>query len=671
MREIATLASAIALMWLSARASAADAPPISIFAGDKSIGGVQISPDGHYLSMLALRGDRRAVLVADLTGHDSAHMVLSSDLNQATDISWCHWANETRLVCGIREMTNAPNGIVYIATRLMAVDPDGKNSLVLMQDLGPNPGVSQGQLQDNVVDWAPGKPNTILVASPEIQVDAKMRALMRSGGGSLGAQYSEFPAVYEVDIVTGTMTLRLHAQQPIRHILTDAHGEARFGWGYQDQSTQIEYYVRPIANQGWRLLQKGDFSEARLEPGAICSDNPDCAYAFGQLEGRNALWRMDLTGGTPPKVEFSHPAVDVQSAVLDNNRRLIGVIYETDHPFFYATEPKIKAILDAVKPVLPDAFISVVSRTRDDRLYVLLTTGDIDPGSYYLYDSQKGTLHRIAAGYPDLDLKSQGRMQPISYPAKDGTSIPGFLTVPPGKRAENLPLVVLPHDGPETRDHWEFSFLRSFLVSRGYAVLQMNYRGSSGYGSSWRAAASQDWGGLPLSDVTDGARWAMGQGIADPKRTCILGWGFGGYVALLSAERYGDQYRCAASIAGISDLPLLEEEQRIFTSSAMSEKRIGTNRNKLEQDSPSAHAGSVTMPVLMIHGDKDAEINVAQSQAMDTALKSAGKGHEFIMIGGADHQMTRVSDRITVLSALDRFLGQNLKPASTDQGQLH
>jgi dipeptidyl aminopeptidase/acylaminoacyl peptidase len=623
---------------------------------------VQISPDGHYLSMLALRSDRRVALVADLTGHDPARMVLSSDLNQATDLSWCHFANDTRLVCGIREMTTSPNGIVYISTRLIAVDADGKNSLVLMQDQSTNPGMSQGQLQDNVVDWAPGKPNTILVASPEIQVDAKMRALMRSGGGSLGAQYSEFPAVYEVDIVTGTMTLRLHAQQPIRHILTDGHGEARFGWGYQDRSTQIEYYVRPNASQGWRLLQKSDFSSARLDPAAICPDNPDCAYAFGQIEGRNALWRMDLTGVTPPKIGFSHPAVDVQSAVLDNNQRLIGVTYETDRPFFYATDPKIEAILDAVKPVLPDAYISVVSMTRDDRWYVFRTTSDIDPGSYYLYDSQKGALRRIATGFPDLDIKSQGRMQSISYPAQDGTSIPGYLTVPPGKRAESLPLVVLPHDGPETRDHWEFSFLRSFLVSRGYAVLQMNFRGSSGYGNNWRAAASQDWSGLPLSDVTDGVRWAINQGIADPKRVCILGWGFGGYVALLSAERYGDLYRCAASIAGVSDLSLLEEEQHIFASSAMSERRIGTNRSKLEQDSPSAHAGAVAMPVLMIHGDKDAEINVGQSQAMDTALKIAGKAHEFIMIRGADHQMTRVSDRLAVLNALDQFLGQHLGP---------
>jgi dipeptidyl aminopeptidase/acylaminoacyl peptidase len=639
-------------------------PQIAAFAGDKSVTDVTISPDGHYLSMLVLTPDKRAALVQDLVGHGPPRVVMLADLNQSTDLSWCRWANGTRLVCGLREMTTARNGIVFVSTRLAAVDADGKNPNLLMQELGTVPGEYLGQLQDNVIDWHPGKPNSILVAAPENQLDARSRAALKSGGGMTGAAYGQFPAVYEVDLSTGYMRLHSHAREPIRQFVTDGHGEVRFGWGYFADSTQIEYYVRPSATKDWTLLYKRDATQARLEPVAICPDTPDCAYAFGPSDGRIALWRMDLTGASPPKLEFAHPAVDIRGTVLDADHRLLGVTYETDRPFFYVTDPRTEQLLNAVKPALPGAYIGVGSSTRDGHLFILTTSSDIDPGTYYLYDSQKGSLRRIATAFPELDTKSLGRMQSIDYPARDGTTIPGYLTIPPGKRPENLPLVVLPHGGPEARDHWSFDFLRAFLVSRGYAVLQMNFRGSSGYGVKWRSAVHQDWGGLPYSDVTDGARWAIRQGIADPKRLCIVGWSYGGYVALLSAVRNADLYRCSVSIAGVSDLSLLEEQENHFASSAMSREQIGTLNDKLEKDSPRLHAGEIAMPLLMIHGDKDAQVNVEESKAMDAALDRAHKPHEYIQIAGADHQMTRESDRTTLLTAIEKFLTQNLGPGA-------
>jgi dipeptidyl aminopeptidase/acylaminoacyl peptidase len=665
MRRIAVVGSTFAFAWLIGGAAAQAAmPPIAAFAGDKSITNVTISPDGHYLSMLVLAPDKRAVIVQDLLGHDPAHVVMAADLTQATDLAWCRWANGTRLVCGLRETSTMRNGLQFVATRLAAVDADGKNSKLLMQDLSTNPGENQGQFQDNVIDWQPGKPNTILVASPENQVDARERAALRAGGGSQGVAFGKFPGIYAVNIITGDMTLHSHAHEPIRTFVTDGHGEARFGWGFYDRATEVEYYVRPSASNDWHLLYKRDASSDSLQPVAICPDTPDCAYAFGTSDGRTALWRMDLTGASPPKLEFAHPAVDVQSAVLGSDHQLLGVTYETDQPFFYVTDQRIKGLLDAVKPALPGVYISVASSTRDRRIYVLHTMSDIDPGTYYLYDSQSGKLSRIATSFPELDTKSLGRMQSISYPAQDGTTIPGYLTVPPGKRAENLPLIVLPHGGPTARDNWEFSFLRAFLVTRGYAVLQMNFRGSAGYGDKWRAAAHQDWGGLPYSDVTDGARWAIKQGIADPKRVCIVGWSYGGYVALLSAARNADLYKCSVSIAGVSDLALLETQQASFVSASMNMEQLGTRREKLEKDSPRTHAGEIAMPVLLIHGDKDPQVNADQSRTMDDALKMAGKTHEFILIPGADHQMGRESDRITLLTAIEKFLVQNLGPGA-------
>ncbi len=666
MRGLAALVSTIACACLGAAFAHAAMQPIAAFAGDKSVSDVTISPDGHHLSMLVLTPEKRVVLVQDLAGATAPRVVMTADLNQSTDLAWCRWANDTRLICGLREMITAPTGIglVFVSTRLVAVDADGKNSKLLMQEQGTSPGEVLGQFQDNVIDWEPGKPNTILVASSESQMDARTRAALQSGGGTLGRTLNEFPAVYELDINTGAMTLHSHAREPIRQFVTDGHGEVRFGWGYFAKSAEIEYYARPSAAKDWHLLFKRDAFSARLDPVAICPETPDCAYAFGPSDGRVALWRMDLAGSTPPQLEFAHPSVDVVSVSLGRDQQLLGVTYETDRPFFYATDPKIKQIIDRVKSAIPDAYIRVVDATHDQGLFVLRTISDIDPGTYYLFDSGKGNLRRIASGYPELDTKSLGRMQSINYTAQDGTSIPGYLTVPPGKAAQNLPLVVMPHGGPTARDSWDFDFLRAFLVSRGYAVLQMNFRGSSGYGDKWRAAAHQDWGGLPHSDVSDGAHWAIKQGIADPKRMCIVGWSYGGYVALLSAVRDADLYRCSVSIAGVSDLGLLEDQQSYFVSGEISRQQIGTGKDKLAQDSPRGHAGSVAVPVLMIHGDKDAQVNSEQSRAMDAALTMAGKPHQFILIKGADHQMTRESDHTTMLTAIEKFLTENLGPGT-------
>jgi dipeptidyl aminopeptidase/acylaminoacyl peptidase len=219
---------------------------------------------------------------------------------------------------------------------------------------------------------------------------------------------------------------------------------------------------------------------------------------------------------------------------------------------------------------------------------------------------------------------------------------------------------VMPHGGPIARDSWSFDFLQQFLVSRGYAVLQMNFRGSSGYGGDWLYAAHQDWGGLTYSDIVDGTRWAVKQGIADPKRVCIVGWSFGGYAALLGAVRNADLFRCAVSIAGVSDLSLQLVERRSYVGVDVVREEIGTDSAKLSNDSPRRHAAAVTMPVLMLHGDRDAQANVEQSEAMDAALRSAHKPHEFIEVKGADHQFSRESDRVTLLTSIEKFLAAHL-----------
>jgi len=217
----------------------------------------------------------------------------------------------------------------------------------------------------------------------------------------------------------------------------------------------------------------------------------------------------------------------------------------------------------------------------------------------------------------------------------------------------------MPHDGPAARDSWKFSFLRTFLANRGYAVLQMNYRGSAGYGTKWSLDGQTNGGALAYSDIQDATRWAVSQGIANPKRVCIVGWGFGGYEALLSAVRNGETYRCAVSIAGIADLDLQQEQAEIL-GIAQGRREAGADRGKLTRESPLANAAQINIPVLLVHGTKDWQIQVDHTEAMDSELRKNKKSVKTVIIKNAGHDLERKSDRMTLLKSVEDFLAENL-----------
>lgn len=640
-----------------ASAGAESPPPVAAFVGTNSLEGVALSPDGHYLAMIMRAPQGRTAILRDLLDQTVPMRAVMGSSPDA-QLTWCRWASPRRLLCGY-EGAVKDSGVVYSATRLTAVDIDGRNFKILINDSH----VAGGQFQDQVLSAALPEPDTVLVQADESLIrDAHFVTNVA------GATLSEFPAVEELNVVTGDMRVRMPSYPPIRYYMTDQHGDVRIGWGFPSRGTEVSYYARYERSPGlhaWKLLFKQDaFADGGYEPLAICTDQPDCVFAMAGSEGRSALWRIDLNGQAQPKLEFSHPAVDVGGPVFGWDGRLLGVVYETDRPFFFPVDPKVRGIIDALKAPLGDTFVRLIDSRRDENVFLVHTMSDIDPGTYYMLDVARGGLRVIGSGYPNLDQKKLPRMRSISFTAGDGTTIPGYLTVPLGRRAEHLPLIVMPHGGPQARDHWEFDPLRLFLASRGYAVLQVNFRGSTGYGRKWLMDAHQDWGGLTYSDITDGARWAVKQGIADPAHMCILGWSFGGYAALVGAVRNGDLYRCAVSIAGISDLSLLESQMANFANSGIAREQIGTLRQKLKDDSPQRHAADAAMPVLMIHGDMDAQSNVAQSIAMDDALAHAHKKHELVIIKGGRHSLSLDAERITLLTTIERFLAENLGPGA-------
>jgi len=632
-------------------------PAIETFASRPEVEGAAISPDGRYLATIQTHVGKGALLVRErINGEFQGGTGLLAE-PEHFQISWCRFATDTRVLCSFRSM-GSESGVIFAVARLVAIDADGRNMKVLVQ----NSRVAQGQFQDRVLHWHPGSPATVLIEADE----GLSQETLTTGAAIIGNVGTHgLPAVYELNVVSGTLRMRQHAREPIRHWIADAKGQVRLGWGQQGATRS--YYAHLDGDSQWRRLAKFEIFSANhgFEPIAISRDDPNKAYAIADSGGRAALWLIDLKDKDEPLLVFADPGVDVDMPLRGRDAQLVGVYYETAYPNVFYLDDREQAISAAVRKAKGGQFTFVIDGTADGNLYLLRSESDTAPPAFSLFDVRSGRLTNLGGPPRGLNPAELSPLQVISYPARDGVQIPGYLTLPRTAAKDHLPLVVMPHGGPIERDGWHYDFLREFLASRGYAVLQMNFRGSGGYGSKWFYAAHQDWGGKTYDDVVDGAKWAIAQGIADPKRVAIVGWSFGGYVALVGAQRDGGLFHCAVSIAGVSDLGMLiDEESHYLNSAEVVRKQIGTDKEKIRRDSPRLHAAEVGVPVLMIHGDRDAQVALEQSQAMDAALTRAGKPHRLVTIKDADHQMSAESARVTLLREIEAFLGTHVPPGS-------
>jgi dipeptidyl aminopeptidase/acylaminoacyl peptidase len=646
---------------------AASPPSIEDFASRSQVEQVSISPDGRYLALIETRDGKGFVVTADRqAGKDRVLHPLFVEPEQFL-LTWCHWATKTRLLCGLRAITSE-RGYLFPVTRLVAVDADGKNMRVLLQ----NSREVQGQFEDEIINWNPGPADTVLVEADEGLSASELAANVQVYGnvGTHG-----LPAVFELNVVTGRLSMRQHARDPIRHWVTDQRGQVRLGAGYSEGT--VTFWVHLEGDSNWRRMTKFEvFSrEKHFTPLAISAEDPNQAYAIGPSEGHAALWLIDLKDKDEPKLLFSHPLVDVTHPILARDSRFVGARYDNGYPMMYYADGHIEAMMRGFQKLNPAQFSTIEESSLEDKTLLIRTVSDIDSSKFWVLDGDTHQVSKVGAGYPERDTATLAAMRPISYPARDGTLIPAYLSTPPGQPAMRLPLIVMPHGGPIARDTWGYFFLRQFLVSRGYAVLQMNFRGSSGYGDDWFFAAHQDWGGLTYDDVVDGAKWAIQQGITERGRVCIVGWSFGGYLALVGAQRDPGLFHCAVDIAGVSDLPMLIDEGHDWMAGADFRKRqLGTNKEKLKRDSPRLHAAEFTVPLLILHGKRDFQVPFEQSDTLATALTRAGKPHRFVVVPDADHQFSAVKDRAVLLKETEAFLGEHLPvaaPAAPESAREH
>ncbi|MGB5724317.1 MAG: alpha/beta fold hydrolase [Parasphingorhabdus sp.] len=305
---------------------------------------------------------------------------------------------------------------------------------------------------------------------------------------------------------------------------------------------------------------------------------------------------------------------------------------------------------------LGDEHIIHFSGADSEETKLLIWGGsDVDPGQYFLFDKSSKQLRPLLGVRPSLENAQLGKVKPISYPAADGTMIPGYLTLPPGSSGKNLPAIVMPNGNPESRDEWGFDWLAQFFVSQGYAVLQPNYRGSGGYGDEWyKKNGFQSWR-TAIGDVTDAGKWLIAQGIAKPSALSIVGWSYGGYAALQSAVLEPDLFKAVIAIAPVTDLTTFKSNAKGYYDEAVVRKYVGDGPH-IKEGSPAQNADKIKAPVLLFHGSFDQGVEIQHSRIMKNRLNDAGKPVTFIEYEGLTHSLQNSAARIDMLTKSAAFL---------------
>lgn len=427
----------------------------------------------------------------------------------------------------------------------------------------------------------------------------------------------------------------------------------------------IDYVYRKAGEKGWntlgRLTVSGDGLGSGFNPVAV-DPALDAVYGFeGNDAGRRALYRVKLDGSRTKELVVGRDDVDVDHLLrVGRKRRVVGASYATDRRQVEFFDAELKKIGEGLAKALPGRpSISFLNSSEDESKLLLLAGSDTDPGMLYLYDKPTRTLEELLPLRPDLKGVPLAEMKAITFPASDGTLIPGYLTVPRGSNGKNLPAIVMPHGGPSARDEWGFDWLVQFFAARGFAVLQPNYRGSAGYGVDWyQKNGFQSWR-TAIGDIDDAGRWLVAQGIAAPGKLAIVGWSYGGYAALQSGVAEPGLFKAIVAIAPPTDLERLRQDHTEYSDFDLLDQMIGHGEH-VRAGSPAANAGAITAPVLMFHGTEDRNVDVGHARLMAERLRAAGKSVDYVEFQGLAHQLGDAHARAEMLSRSYVFIRQVL-----------
>lgn len=639
-------------------------PPIEAFGQVPAVVDVDINPAGTHLAWIDRSSKLPRIVIFDLAAKREARSVT---LPVETTPRVINWATDGTLLANVTvthsfERTGRDKEEWF---RWFAIDFAGGSPRMLLNQPG---GALEYATGSSVVRRVTATPGKIYMSSWDYSATQRKMTtgtLAHRGKLDSGVTYN----LYEVDLKSGDGKLLERGTPFTSDWTVDATGKiaVRSDW----DPTREKFTVHAKGGSGWRrIYEAGRCGQLWGMP--LNADNT-AVFAVGSLcnEERVKLWSLPLDG-SPMKVVVEDPALDVEGFITDPyDGNVFGVDLAGDGNTRWFDERAEKRRNGLRRSFGADQ-VYLYGRAANNQRVVVRSEGQSRAPVFHFVDYGEKRADIINEAYPNLANTKFGNVRTFKYDARDRYPLMAYLTIPADTPEKNLPLVVLPHGGPESRDYPVFDWWAQFLASRGYAVIQPQFRGSSGFGKAHADAGRRQWGVRMQEDVTDVVRALTEQGIADPKRVCIVGASYGGYAALAGATFTPDLYACAISVAGVSDLPMMLAHESnsggVHSDESPSldywKEHIGPPTDAMViARSPARAASAVKAPILLIHGTDDVVVPIEQSRAMALALRNAGKTFEFVELPSEDHWLSQSVTRIRMLTEIERFLAANLAPS--------
>jgi acetyl esterase/lipase len=643
----------------------AEGDPAAAFGARPDITSVRMSPDGASLVFVTpIPGQGSAVYTTSLAPGAKPKVAFYAD-GKPLRLKVCNWVSNERLVCVVHGVAkDEKNPAIPVAiTKLMAVNADGSKPQQIT--IAKNPFTRNPIPTDEaVIDWSADQDGSVLV-------EQTYQPTSHEGLGSM--IYTDLRGLGVDEIDTRTLAVKhvIKAREDAIGYISDQHGTVRIvatidltkrtmgGPGAPPPPPGPTTYLfrAPDSNDWQKLSTYNEADQSGFRPIAVDHDL-NVAYGWKKVDGRLALYSMTLDGSAREQLVLSRPDVDVSGVVAIGARhRIVGASYVTELPHADYFADDVRTMMGSLHQALPQKpVISMVDGSADGSKLLVFAGGDTDPGAYYILDSKARSLHAFLPIRVKLQGATLAHVKAITYPAGDGTMVPGFLTAPPGvDNPHGLPAIVLPPGGADARDEWGFDWLAQFYAARGFVVLQPEFRSSSGYGDAWfEHNGFKSWN-VAVGDVVAAGHWLVKQGIADPAKLGVVGWSYGGYAALQSAVVEPDLFKATIAIAPVTDLAALKEQRRAWPNFDAVNTYIGDG-TVLVEGSPIKHPEKFKQPVLIFHGTGDQTVSVEQSKTMAAALKTAGGNAELVSIDDDDHDLADSAVRSDLLHRSDAFL---------------